>query len=72
MKDKITLNVGNVFRQSWKGCTNPITFEVLSLDREHNNLKVKCSQSNRPTWEEDWNDLDITENAFYSGEYILI
>lgn len=49
MKDKITLNVGNVFRQSWKGCTNPITFEVLSLDREHNNLKVKCSQSNRPT-----------------------
>lgn len=67
-----TLQVGDTFQQAWQGCTNPMWFKVLSIDRPNNSLRVECHSINGYTHEEDWNDLDVTENAFEIGEYKLI
>lgn len=36
-----TLRKGTVFVQSYLGCSNPITYEVLEINREKDYLKVK-------------------------------
>ena len=67
-----TLQVGDTFQQAWKGCTNPMWFKVLSIDRPNNNLRVECHSINGYTHEEDWDDLDTIEIAFEVGEYKMI
>ena len=69
---KVTLQVGDHFQQAWKGCTKPIHFTVLEIDREKNSLKVKCTSIDGYSHEEDWDDLDVTEIAFETGEYKMI
>lgn len=69
---KVELKVGDVFVQSWKGCTKPMYFYVLNINREKNELKVKYKSFEGYTHDEIWNDLDITEIAFETGEYTLI
>jgi hypothetical protein len=67
-----TLQVCDTFQQAWKGCTNPMWFKVLNIDRPNNSLRVECHAINGQTHEEDWNDLDTTECAFEIGEYKMI
>lgn len=67
-----TLQVGDSFQQAWKGCTNPMWFKVLNIDRSNNSLRVECHNINGHTHEEDWDDLDTTECAFEIGEYKMI
>ena len=67
----VTLQVGDVFQQAWKGCKNPLAFRVLSIDREKNSLRVKVI-GNGANHEEDWDDLDVTETAFEVGEYKIM
>ena len=64
-----TLQVGDTFQQAWRDCTNPMWFEVLSIDRPNNSLRVECHDISGYTHEEDWDDLDTTEIAFEIGEY---
>lgn len=74
-KDKqpnaVTLQMGDEFRQAWEGCKDPLSFRVLSIDRENNSLRVKV-MGNGTEHEEEWDDLDTTENAFGIGEYKMI
>lgn len=70
--EKVTLQVGDHFQQAWKGCTKPIHFTVLEIDREKNSLRVKCTSIDGYSHEEDWDDLDVTEIAFETGEYKMI
>ena len=70
--EKIMLQVGDVFQQAWKGCTKPMLFTVLDINREKNTLKVKCTGIEGYSHEEEWDDLDITENSFSIGEYKLL
>lgn len=67
-----TLQVGDSFQQAWKGCTNPMWFKVLSIDRPNNSLRVECHSINGYIHEENWDDLDTTEIAFEVGEYKII
>lgn len=69
---KVTLQVGDHFQQAWKGCTKPMHFTVLEIDREKNSLRVKCTSIDGYSHEEDWDDLDVTEIAFETGEYKMI
>lgn len=68
----IELEVGDKFRQSWRGVKNPMSFVVLSINRENNSLRVLCISHDGYEHEEDWDDLDVTENAFNIGEYKII
>ena len=68
--DKVKLQVGDIFQQAWKGCSHPIAFKVLDINREENSLRVRCFGNAQ--WEEIWDDLDVTENAFSIGEYRMI
>ena len=70
-KKGVTLQVGDIFQQAWKGVKNPLVFRVLSIDREKNSLRVKVI-GNGTNHEEDWDDLDVTEGAFEVGEYKMI
>ena len=69
--DKVILQVGDCFQQSWVGCTKPMGFRVLSIDRQLNKIKVECHSFDGYTHEEEWDDLNLTENAFSIGEYKL-
>ena len=71
-KRKVTLNVGDRFQQAWKGCSEPLWFKVISIDRTNNSLRVVCGSPRGTTWTETWDDLDVTENAFSIGEYKMI
>lgn len=67
---KIRLNVGDKFYPVFS-CTIS-HFEVLSIDRPNNSLKVRCVHIvNGYSHEEHW-DLDVTEKALEIGEYVLI
>lgn len=66
------LQVGDTFQQAWRGCTNPMWFKVLSIDRPNNSLRVECHNINGYVHEEDWDDLNLTESAFTIGEYKMI
>lgn len=67
------LKVGDTFQQAWKGCTNPMWFKVISIDRPNNKLRVECHGNNDYCChEEEWDDLDVTESAFSIGEYKMI
>lgn len=66
------LQVGDRFQQSWKGCEKPMIFKVLAIDRIQNELKVECISVEGYTWEETWDDLGETEQAFDIGEYKMI
>ena len=70
--EKVTLKVGDVFQQAWRGCTKPMQFVVLAINREKNTLKVRCIPFEGYGHEEDWDDLDVTENSFSIGEYKLL
>ena len=67
----MTLQVGDRFQQAWSGCTSPMFFVVLSIDRERNRLMVRCTSNDGFIHEEEWDDLDITEMSFDIGEYKL-
>lgn len=67
----IVLQVGDSFQQAWKGCTKPMWFKVLDINRESNSLKVEC-HSIEGIFFEEWDDLDVTESAFEIGDYKLI
>lgn len=69
---EVTLKVGDRFQQAWKGCKEPMWFKVLAIDREGNRLRVACYSQRGYGWEETWDDLDVTENAFSLGEYKMI
>lgn len=47
-------------------------FKVLAIDRIQNELKVECISVEGYTWEETWDDLCETEQAFDIGEYKMI
>lgn len=66
------LEVGSRFIQAWIGCKNPITFEVLEINREKNSLKVNCINTEGYEWIEDWDDLDTTEVSFEIGDYRML
>ena len=66
------LKVGDTFQQAWKGCTHPMWFKVLSVDRSNNRLRVECHSNTGYCHEEEWDDLDVTETAFKIGEYKMI
>ncbi len=66
------LEVGSKFIQAWIGCKNPISFEVLEINREKNSLKVECTNTEGHKWIEDWNDLDTTEVSFEIGDYRML
>jgi hypothetical protein len=66
------LEVGSKFIQAWIGCKNPISFEVLEINREKNSLKVECTNTEGHKWIEDWDDLNITEVSFLIGDYRMI
>lgn len=40
------LKVGDKFQQTWKGCTHPMWFKVLNIDRLNNRLLVECHGNN--------------------------
>lgn len=69
---KVTLKVGDRFQQAWTGCKEPLWFKVLTIDREGNRLRVACYSPRGHGWEETWDDLDVTENAFGIGEYKMM
>ena len=31
--DKVDLKIGDIFSQSWKGCSKPMWFKVLEIDK---------------------------------------
>lgn len=66
------LEVGSKFIQAWIGCKNPISFEVLEINREKNSLKVECTNTEGHKWIEDWDDLDTTEVSFEIGDYRIL
>ena len=66
------LEVGSKFIQAWIGCRNPISFEVLEINKEKNSLKVECTNTEGHKWIEDWNDLDTTEVSFEIGDYRML
>lgn len=66
------LEVGSKFIQAWIGCRNPISFEVLEINREKNSLKVECTNTEGHKWIENWNDLDTTEVSFEIGDYRML
>ena len=69
--EKMRLNVGDKFYPAFS-CTIS-HFEVLSIDRPNNSLKVRCvNLVNGYSHEEHWDDLDVTEKAFEIGEYVLM
>lgn len=70
--NKVYLQIGDSFQQSWKGCTNPMWFKVLDIDRDNNSIKVECHSFGGYSHIEEWDDLDVTEIAFETGEYKLI
>ena len=47
-----TLRKGIAFIQSYPRCSNPITFEVLEIDRDKDYLKVNCICDNHSHEEE--------------------
>lgn len=66
------LEVGSKFIQAWIGCKNPISFEVLEINRKKNSLKVECTNTEGHKWIEDWNDLDTVEVSFEIGDYQML
>lgn len=66
------LEVGSKFKQAWIGCKNPISFEVLEINRDKNSLKVECTNTEGYKWIENWNDLDTTEVSFEIGDYRML
>ena len=66
------LQIGDSFQQAWRGCTKPMWFKVLDINRESNSLKVECHSIEEYSHIEEWDDLDVTELSFETGEYKLI
>lgn len=69
---KVKLKIGDKFQQAWKGCSKPMLFEVLDINRDKNKIKVKCTSIEGYSHEEEWDDLDVTESSFAIGEYKMI
>lgn len=70
-----TLTKGTVFVQSYPGCTNPVIFEVLEIDRNRDYLKVRCTldgYSHEEEWQGESDGLGFTEMAIDMGEYTII
>jgi hypothetical protein len=44
---------------------------AMSVSTDTNSLKVRC-QKDGSTWIEEWDDLDVTVNAFVIGEYYFL
>ena len=70
--NKQTLKVGDMFQQAWRGCTKPMWFKVLSINCALNKCRVECHSHDGFMHEEEWDDLDVTENALSIGDYKMI
>lgn len=70
--DKVELKVGDSFQQACKGCTKPMWFKVLSIDRLLNKVRVECHSVEGYSHEEEWDDLNLTEAAFSICEYKMM
>lgn len=70
--DKVVLQVGDAFQQAWRGCNKPMWFKVLAIDRDNNSIKVECHSIEGYSYVEDWDDLDVTEMAFETGDYKMM
>lgn len=70
--ENVILKVGDTFQQAWRGCTKPMWFRVLEIQRELNKVKVECHSHDGYSHIEEWDDLNLTEAAFRIGEYKLI
>ena len=70
------LKVGDCFKQAWAGCTNPMHFQVLEVDRERDYLRVNCISTEGYSHEEEWqgkgDGLEFTEDAIVMGEYEIL
>ena len=70
------LKVGDWFKQAWTGCTNPMRFQVLEVDRERDYLRVNCISVDGHSHEEEWqgkgDGLEFTEDAIVMGEYKML
>ena len=70
------LKVGDAFKQAWLGCTNPMRFQVLEVDRERDYLRVNCINVDGYSHEEEWqgkdDGLEFTEDAIVMGEYEIV
>lgn len=62
------LKEGDIFYQAFRTST-PMSFQVLSVDRDNNKCRVLCTSFEGHSHEETWDDLDLTEMAFGIGEY---
>lgn len=62
------LKEGDIFYQAFRTST-PMSFQVLSVDRDNNKCRVLCTSFEGHSHEETWDDLDLTEIAFDIGEY---
>lgn len=72
--NSFSIEKGTKFIQAFK-TTNPITFEVLEIDREENSMRVLCTDSNGYSHEETWDGCDgvkQTEIQIEMGEYKVI
>lgn len=69
---QVLLQAGDMFQQAWRGCTKPMWFRVLSVCREKNSVTVECHTAEGYSYNETWDDLDITELSFETGEYKMI
>lgn len=68
------LEVGDRFQQSQqcRGLSDPLVFEVLSIDRPNNSIRVLVKNFKGNKWEETWDDLNVAEIAFTIREYEFI
>ena len=64
------LKIGDRFKPTFS-TENRLLFEIVSINQENNECKVKVVNQQGYSWEETWDDLDITENAFEIGEYMF-
>ena len=65
------LNVGNKFVPIYHGAPS-LTFEVVSLDRNKNEVEVRVTNDKGNVWCEKWDDLDVAEMAFEISEYAFV
>ena len=69
----VTLEKGTKFIQSYEGCKNPITFEVINLDRDKDTLHVKGKTFDKiHEFEEIWVGLKAIEHLIDLGDYKIL
>lgn len=67
----VKIKAGDEFKQNFS-TDNPLSFKVLSVDRDKNTLVVDVYSQQGYSHQETWDDLDVTEMAFENGDYKMI